>query len=47
MTLEKEHKSQMNQMNKKHKELTAEMKSARVNSEIIISEEAHGSRSKY
>ena len=45
MTLEKEHKSQMNQMNKKHKELTAEMKSARVNSErVSIREEAYMAR---
>lgn len=42
MTLEKEHNSQMSQMNKKHKELTAEMKSARVNSErVSIREEAY------
>jgi hypothetical protein len=42
MTLEKEHKTQMNQMNKKQKELTTEMKSARVNSErVSIREEAY------
>ena len=42
MTLEREHKTQMNQMNKKQKELTAEMKSARVNSErVSIREEAY------
>ena len=42
MILEKEHKSQMNQMNKKHKELTTEMKSSRVNSErVSIREEAY------
>ena len=45
MTLEKEHRSQMNQMAKKQKELTAEMKSARVNSErVSIREEAYMGR---
>lgn len=42
MTLEKEHRSQMNQMDKKHRELTTEMKSSRVNSErVSIREEAY------
>ena len=45
MTLEKEHKSQMNQSVKKYRELTTEMRSARVNTNrVSIREEAYTSR---